>query len=129
MANLENKKKVLIIDDNNNLVTVLVDKFNVSGFEAVGAFSGQEGLKKALELHPDIILLDLVMPEMGGLEMLKQLRLDPWGKQAKVMVLSVLDEPTYVANAMDSNVVGYIVKTDFSLDGVVKQIKTILGVS
>ena len=58
---MDNKKKVLVIDDNSNLVTVLVDKFNVSGFEAVGASGGQEGLKKALEIHPDIILLDLVM--------------------------------------------------------------------
>lgn len=128
MDNVKNKKKVLIVDDNNNLVTVLVDKFNLSGFEATGAVNGEDGLKKALESHPDIILLDLVMPVMGGLDMLKQLRLDEWGKEAKVMVLTVLDEPTYVANAMDSNVLGYIVKTDISLDKVIKQIQNLLGV-
>jgi DNA-binding NarL/FixJ family response regulator len=44
------------------------------------------------------------------------------------MILTLLDEPGYVANAMDNNVLGYIVKTDLSLDGIVKQIKTVLGV-
>ncbi len=123
------KKKILIVDDNDNLVTVLIDKFNKSGLEALGAVSGEDGLKKALEFHPDIILLDLVMPVMDGLGMLKQLRADVWGKTAKVMILTLLDDAGYVANAMDANVLGYIVKTDLSLDGIVKQIKTVLGVS
>ena len=125
MDNVKNKKKVLIVDDNSNLVTVLVDKFSASGFEAMGAVDGEDGLKKALEFRPDIILLDLVMPVMDGLEMLKRLRTDEWGKGAKVMVLTVLDEPTHIANAMDSNVLGYIVKTDFSLDGIVKEIQDV----
>ena len=122
------KKKVLIVDDNHNLVTVLVDKFNKSGFETLGAVNGEDGLKKALEFHPDVILLDLVMPVMDGLGMLKQLRTDVWGKTAKVMILTLLDDAGYVANAMDSNVLGYIVKTDLSLDGIVKQIKTVLKI-
>ncbi|MEK7176708.1 MAG: response regulator [Patescibacteria group bacterium] len=122
------KKKILIVDDNENLVTVLVDKFSKSGFETLGAVNGEDGLKKALEFHPDIILLDLVMPVMDGLGMLKQLREDVWGKTAKVMILTLLDDAGYVANAMDANVLGYIVKTDLSLDGIVKQIKTVLKI-
>lgn len=120
------KKKCLVVDDNTNLVTVLVDKFNASGFEALGAVDGVDGFKKALEFKPDIILLDLVMPNMDGLGMLKKLRGDAWGRTAKVMILTLLDDPGYVANAMDSNVLGYIVKTDLSLDGIVKQVKVAL---
>ncbi len=126
MDKIKSKKKVLIVDDNNNLTSVLVDKFNLSGFDAMGAVNGEDGLKKALEFKPDIILLDLVMPVMDGLEMLKQLRETEWGKEAKVMVLSLLDEATYIAKAMDSNVYGYIIKTDLSLDGIVKKITDIL---
>jgi DNA-binding NarL/FixJ family response regulator len=110
-------------------VTVLIDKFNKSGFETLGAVNGEDGLKKALEFHPDIILLDLVMPVMDGLGMLKELRADTWGKTAKVMILTLLDDAGYVANAMDANVLGYIVKTDLSLDGIVKQIKAVLKVA
>ncbi len=122
METTENKKRILIVDDNVNLTTVLVDKFNLSGFEAQSAANGEEGLSKALEWKPDLILLDLVMPVMDGLEMLSQLREDAWGKEARVMVLSLLDEATYISKTMDKNVLGYIIKTDFSLDGIVKKI-------
>lgn len=120
------KKKCLVVDDNTNLVTVLVDKFNSSGFETEGAYDGEEGLKKALESHPDVILLDLVMPKVDGLGMLKELRRDNWGRTAKVMILTLMDDPGYVANAMDSNILGYVVKTDLSLDGIVRQVKVAL---
>ncbi|MFZ2620905.1 MAG: response regulator [Minisyncoccia bacterium] len=126
MEKVENKRKILIVDDNNDLTTVLVDKFNLSGFEAQGAFDGEEGLEKALEFHPDIILLDLLMPKVSGIEMLKQLRKDSWGKEAKVVILTLLDNTGFVAKAMESNIYGYIVKTDYTLDQIVKKIKDTL---
>jgi DNA-binding response OmpR family regulator len=122
----KNNIKVLVVDDNENLSTVLVEKFNASGFEADRAINGRDGLTKALKTHPDIILLDLVMPIMSGLEMLKELRKDDWGKDAKVAILTLIDEVKYVADAMDSNVFGYIVKTDYSLDEVVAKVKEYL---
>ena len=123
MENKTNKKKVLVVDDNVDLNTVLVDKFNMSGLEARGASDGEDGLKKALEFRPDMILLDLVMPKMDGIEMLKKLREDKWGEQAKVMVLTLIDETDRIAKVMEYNVQGYIVKTNYSLDGIVKMIK------
>ncbi len=125
----KNNKKILIVDDNTDLSSVLVDKFTASGFEADNADNGEIGLKKALETHPDIILLDLVMPVMDGLEMLKRLRKDEWGKDAKVMILTLLDEVKYVAEAMDNSFVGYIVKTDESLGNIVDKVKETLKIS
>ena len=124
---LNNKKKVLVIDDNVSLTTVLTDKLNLSGFEAVGAFDGEHGLQKALALHPDAILLDLVMPKMDGLTMLGQLRADAWGKTCKVIVLTLLEENDYIAKAVEYNVLGYIVKTSSSLDDIVSQVQGMLG--
>jgi DNA-binding response OmpR family regulator len=124
---MDNKKKILIIDDDVNLSNVLTDKLNLSGFEAVSAGDGEDGLKKALEIHPDVILLDLVMPKMDGLEMLKKLREDPWGKGAKVIVLTLLEEVDYIAKAVESAVYGYIIKTEYSLDGIVKKVESMIG--
>ncbi len=116
------KKKILIVDDNSDLNTVLVDKLNISGFDAIGAPDGEEGFKKAIEFQPDLILLDLVMPKVDGLTMLKNLREDSWGKTAKVLVLTLLEKTDYIAKAMEYNTEGYMVKTDYSLDGIVSKI-------
>jgi len=123
-----NKKKILIVDDNEGLKNVLIDKFNYCGFEAIGAEDGQVGLEKALELHPDIILLDVVMPKMGGMEVLKELRKDGWGKNVKVMILTLVNEPEYMADAVESNILGYFVKTEVNLDKLVDQIKRIFEI-
>ena len=127
MTNTSIKKKVLVVDDDANLNTVLVDKLNLSGFEAVGAVDGEQGLKKALDLHPDLILLDLVMPKMGGLDMLKKLREDAWGKYVKVLVLTLLEQMDYMAEATEHNVLGYFVKTNHSLDEIIEKIQSEIG--
>jgi len=126
MENLNDKKKVLVIDDDSNLNTVLVDKLNFSGFNAQGAVDGEEGLKKALNFHPDIILLDLVMPKMDGLSMLKKLREDSWGKNTKVVILTAQEKVDSMAEAVENNVFGYLVKTNYSLDKIVQKIQDIL---
>lgn len=127
MENL-NIQKVLVVDDDNNLMTVLVDKLNFAGFDALGAVDGQDGLEKATSFHPDIILLDLAMPKMNGLEMLKKLREDAWGKNARVVVLTALEQQTaLMAEAVGYNILGYLVKTNYSLDEVVEKIHNILS--
>jgi DNA-binding response OmpR family regulator len=125
MTDLNNKKKILVIDDENSLTSVLVDKLNFSGFEASGASDGEEGLKIAISLHPDLILLDLLMPNVGGLKMLKWLREDSWGRGAKVIILTALENKDYVAEAMERNVYGFIIKTENSLDQIVEKVKDV----
>jgi DNA-binding response OmpR family regulator len=119
-------KKILVVDDDDNLRTVLVDKLNQSGFDAVGASDGEGGLAKAIEIKPDVILLDVIMPKVGGWEMLTKLRKDPWGETAKVVMLTVLENYDNVALGVEKNISGYIVKTNRSLDEIVKQVSDIL---
>ncbi len=122
-----NKRKVLIIDDDQVLPPVLVEKFVEAGFEADRASDGEEGLRKAFESHPDIILLDLVMPKLSGLEMLEKLRADSWGKDAKVVVLTGLEQKIdYMAKAVEGNILGYLVKTNYSFEEIVQKVKDIL---
>src|SRR3989344_674163 len=96
----ENKKKILVVDDSENLRLVLTDKLTGLGYEVVAVKNGKEGLAKALEVHPDIILLDVMMPEMNGWEMLEELRKDSWGKKAEVIMLTVLEDMESIAKAL-----------------------------
>jgi DNA-binding response OmpR family regulator len=126
MEQVTNKKKVLVVDDDENLRSVLVDKLNVSGFHAEGAFDGSDGLKKALETHPDMILLDVMMPNMDGWQVLEKLRQDEWGKGAKVIMLTVLEEVSDIEHALEKGTFRYLVKTKHSLGNIVEHVQEAL---
>ena len=111
-------KTILIVDDEQTLLSALVDKFTREGFVVMGAKNGQEGLSNALADHPDLILLDIIMPVMDGMTMLAKLRKDPWGKNAKVIMLTNLSEVEIVASQRQG-VYDYLVKSDWELKDVV----------
>jgi len=71
-ALLSRTKKVLVVDDEKVLLELLLSKIERAGFIAIGARDGDEGLQKALVEHPDLILLDIIMPKMDGITMLKK---------------------------------------------------------
>jgi DNA-binding response OmpR family regulator len=128
---MENKKKVLlveIVEDEKSLKNVLHDKFEEEGFHVISAQNGEQGLGLALQEHPDIILLDLIMPKMGGIEMLEELRKDSWGKNIPVIVLSNLNDSDHIAKAVEQGSFDYLVKTDHTLEDVVKRVKEKLKV-
>jgi len=123
----ENKKKILVVDDDDNLRLVLIDKLGLSGFETNGASNGKEGLEKALEWHPDVILLDVLMPIMNGQEMLKKLREDEWGQKAKVIMLTVVENAEVIAQAVEDGSLAYLIKTDQSMDDIVAKVKGMIS--
>jgi DNA-binding response OmpR family regulator len=112
------KKKVLVVDDDSNLRNVLVDALKIAGFDVTEAENGEVGLKVATETHPDVIMLDVMMPKMNGWQMLERLRMDAWGKEAKVIMLTSLGEMNDIAHAVDKKVFTYIVKSDLNLNAV-----------
>ncbi len=122
----ENKKKVLVVDDDENLRLALTDKLKIEGFEVSEAKNGQEGLDKALEIQPDIILLDIMMPVMSGWEMLSKLRKDKWGEKAKVIMLTAVSDSGSVARLMQDGGAGFLVKTEQSMDSIVEKVKDML---
>ena len=73
-------KKILIVEDEGLLLEILETKFKKECFEVITARDGQAGLELALSQHPDLILLDIIMPKMDGMTMLKHLRADSVGK-------------------------------------------------
>lgn len=107
------QKKILIIDDDKFLLDMYSIKFREAGFDVHLAPSSTEVIKKIEEgLTPDVILLDIVMPEMNGLELLQKLRKEPGIKDASVIILSNQGQPTDVEEAKKYNVDGYIVKAN-----------------
>ena len=123
----ENTKSVLIIDDEESLVNVLSRKFSDEGITAYTAFNGKQGLDVALEKHPDIILLDIMMPEMDGFDVMHHLQEDEWGKTVPIILLTNSSSIDTVAKAVSSGMSEFLVKTDIRLDEVVSKVKERIG--
>lgn len=118
------KKIILIVEDESIQVDVLEAKFKHS-YELLKASNGVEGLKLALEKHPDLIILDLVMPRMDGFEMLEKLREDSWGKSARVLVLTNLSGRE--ENFADMENLEYIEKPSISLSSLAERVDSMLN--
>ena len=127
MTAVSQNKKVLVVDDEKVLLELLLSKIGQAGFIAIGARDGDEGLQKASAEHPDLILLDIIMPKMDGITMLKKLREDAWGRTATVIVLSNLNTAEMVEKSLENGVYDYLVKVDYSLDDLVAIVKKKLG--
>ena len=123
----QNTKSVLIVDDEESLVNVLSRKFTDEGIVAYTAFNGKQGLEVALEKHPDIILLDIMMPEMDWFDVMKHLQEDPWGKTVPIILLTNSSSIDTVAKAVSSGMSEFLVKTDMRLDDVVNKVKERFG--
>ena len=120
-------KKILIIEDEPALREALADKLSREGFSCLEAKNGLEGLDFALKEHPDLILLDIIMPVMDGMTMLEELRKNPWGKNVPVILLTNLSEVEKVAESLRHGIYDYLVKSDWSLEDIVKKVKGKLG--
>lgn len=118
------KKLILIVEDDKDCSDSLRINFARRGYEVVQAFDGKEGLDIALEFHPDIILLDLMMPKMSGMELLRELRGDLWGKDAKVLIHSNVANVNTIIDAEDMGANGYMIKANWQVSDLVKRVST-----
>lgn len=115
--------KILIVEDEPAILKALTRKFEKEKFVVLQARDGLQGLEMALKEHPDIILLDIIMPQMDGMSMLFKLRENAWGKEAKIILLTNLSDATKVSEAARQGVFDYLVKTDWHIDEVVKKVR------
>lgn len=127
MNKINNQKKVLVIEDETALSELLSEKFAHEGFKVRSAESAETGIKLALQNHPDLILLDLILPQMDGLTMLKKLRKDNWGKGVPVIILSNLNDQKKVSEAMKIGVYDFLVKSNVKLSDVVEEVREVLS--
>jgi len=123
----ERNKKILIVEDLPETIKLLAEKFNLEGFDVLEASNGEDALKIALSEQPDIILLDIVLPKMDGLTMFKKLRKEEKGKNIPVIILTILSDAEKIDEALRAGVFTFLVKTEWTLDDVVKKVKETLA--
>lgn len=121
-------KTILIVEDESATRRALREKLTREGFSVLEAKNGKEGLEIALKEKPDLILLDIIMPLMDGITALTNLRKDDWGKDAKIIMLTVLSDAEKVSEALSRGVYDFLVKTDWTLEDVVKKVKERLAI-
>lgn len=119
-------KSLLLIEDDENFVYIYKNRLEKEGFTVKVALNGEDGLTMALKDHPDIVLLDILLPKMDGMVVMSKLREDVWGKSVPIIIFSVLDptdemteqitkeQPTY-----------YLLKSTTNLDSVIEKIKEV----
>jgi DNA-binding response OmpR family regulator len=126
MIQKSKNRKILIADDEESMLRALTDTFKSAEFDVFGAKNGEEGLEIAFREHPDVILIDILMPKMDGMTMLKKLREDEWGKNIPVMILTNLSDVEKIAEAVEDGICNYLVKTEWSLEEIVKKVNKLL---
>jgi DNA-binding response OmpR family regulator len=103
-------KKILVVDDEPDTVEFLINGLQKNNFNAISALDGEEGFKKAFEESPDLILLDLIMPNKDGFTMLRELKANQSTKEIPVIVLSAKSEIENIYKGQEHGAVDYIIK-------------------
>jgi len=125
ISKLSPYKTILIVEDEDPIRWALKESLKKEGFNVLEAKNGQEGLDLALKNHPDMILLDLVLPKIFGIDVVKRIRADggEWGKNALIVILTSLNADGIPNEAKELGVENYFVKGDWKLEEVVGWIK------
>lgn len=119
--------KILVVEDEpeNRLLIGMI--LTTEGYQVIPAVDGADALARLASEPPDLILLDLMMPQMNGFEVLERLRADPTTAPVPVIVLTALAQERDIARAVSSGAQGYVIKP-FEPDELLKRIGQALGV-
>lgn len=119
-------KKILIIEDDKFLRELIARKLAKDGYDVSEAVDGEEGVKKAKETGPDLILLDLILPEMDGFEVLSKIKQDPASSLIPVIILSNLGQKEDIEKGLKMGAADYLIKAHFTPGEIVEKIRSII---
>jgi len=120
-------KTILIIED-DEFFRDLVDKKLISeGFDVAKAVDGEEGIKKIKEEKPDLILLDLLLPNIDGFEVLERIKKDPATASIPVIILSNLGQKEEVEKGLEFGAADFLIKAQFTSDEIIEKVKNVLA--
>lgn len=119
-------KKILLVEDDPFLVDIYKKKLGESGFDIEVAEDGEQALKKAQEQKPDIMLLDIILPNTDGWAILRKIKENPQFKELKVIILSNLGQKDEVEKGIAMGATQYLIKAHFTPGEVAEEIKKIL---
>ncbi|OGZ04896.1 MAG: hypothetical protein A3C93_03800 [Candidatus Lloydbacteria bacterium RIFCSPHIGHO2_02_FULL_54_17] len=117
-------RTILSIEDDSFLLALLSGKLADAGYRVVTATTGNEGLAKAKAERPDIILLDVMLPDIGGFEVLEQLKADPATKPIPVILLSNLGGHDEINRGKELGAMSYLIKANIVPDELAAMIET-----
>src|SRR3989344_4306651 len=115
--------KILIVDDDESLTQVLSTAFTKEGFTTIVSKTGRDGLNKAKEENPNLILLDQVLPDISGNQILKELKIDEQTKTIPVMMVSNFRQEDLVNQAINDGATDYIFKYQADIEDIVNKVK------
>lgn len=118
--------KVLLVEDDPFLIEIYSMKLKEAGFEVETAEDGDSALRKVKELIPDLMLLDIVLPNFNGWEILRKIKQDKATKEVKVVILSNLGEKEEVEKGINLGATKYLVKAHYTPSEVINEVKKIL---
>ena len=116
-------KKILIIDDTKDLADTLAEVVSFKGYQSIVATNGADGIETALREHPDLILLDIRMPDIDGFEVLRRIRKDEWGKTAKIVFLTASVSYDEVPTDLNVDKSDFLLKTQWGMGNITKKIE------
>lgn len=119
-------KKILIIEDDEEIMGLLSRKISDIGYQVIEARDGEKGLKLLRSDQPDLVLLDIILPNIDGLELLKRKQALPETKDVPVIVISNSGAPAEISQARRLGAIDWIAKTEFSLQETIDKIEKII---
>lgn len=118
--------KILIIEDDNFLLSLIVEKFIQLGFDAEAASDGEEGLNKILNNKYDLVLLDMILPKMDGFKVLEEVKKNQSFKDLPIIVASNLYDKNDIDRATSLGAADYIIKAYNSPENIADRVKAFL---
>ena len=125
----DKKKKILLVEDDTALAAVYKSRLELEGFEIREVNNGEDALSAAIDFKPDLILLDAMMPKIGGFDVLDILRNTPETTNIRVIMLTALSQPKDKERAEALGVDDYLVKSQVVIGDVVERVRYHLGLS
>lgn len=116
-------KKILIVEDEEILIGLLQKKLAAEGYEVSLARDGEEGLRKMRESKPDLVLLDIIMPKLGGFEVMEEMQKDRELKRIPIIIISNSGQPLELDRAKKLGAKDWLVKTEFDPKEVIDKVK------
>ncbi len=120
-------KKIVLVEDDQTIRNIYELILGDEEFDVVSAVDGLDGLKKIKQHEPDLVLLDLMMPNMSGDEMIRELRSKPWGQKVPVIILTNIGRSEIPKDVMRHNVEDIFVKVDLTPDQVLEKVRQTLN--
>jgi len=120
-------KKVLVIDDDEVFLKTVKNSLGTKNYKVIVAKDGKEGLQITKKEKPDLILLDILMPNIGGMDFLKLIKEDKTLSLIPVLIVSNFSSMNYIDEGIKLGARGYIIKSDESLKTIMDTIESILG--